>query len=204
MKKAIPGWNLSASASADSTNNFDKLAAIVTAKGGRTDSTLTVSGVIDTDTGVGEITAVSLDQPINVLGGTLDLKSNYNYETERAGVTVAYARDKTAIMLGGTSESQSLTVSQTFRDSTTIAPTVTYEGDLSVAFSRKVGDGEISGSYVPDSALTLRYSEHPFTANLVVPVDGFVRPRQGTRLSMKMVLPELDFKPQMDTTPNKK
>ena len=198
LKKSVPGWNLSATASGDSTNNFDKVAASLTAKGGRTDSTLAVSGVLDTDTGVGEITAVSLDQPINVMGGTLDLLSNYNYETEQAGLTVTYSRDSTAISLGGTNDSQRLTVSQTFRDSTMIAPTLTYDGDLSVAFSRNVGDGQISGSYVPDAALSLQYTEHPFTANLVVPVDGILKPRPGTRLSVKMVLPELDFKSQIE------
>lgn len=190
LKKSIPGWTMSAGASADSTKNFDTVSASLTATGGPAGSTLKIAGKLDTDTGAAEVTGVSLDQPISVLGGTLDV--GVSTAKSQAGLVLTYERDNTAVTVGGTSEAQSLTIAQTFGD-TMIAPTLTYEGDLSVAFSRKIGDGKLSGSYVPDSALSLKYAEDPFTVSLNVPVDGFYKTKGGTKLALKMALPEQHF-----------
>jgi len=189
LRKAIPGWSFKGFASGESANSFEKLSASVEAKV-PTGSTLKVSGNIDMSEGTGEVTGVSLDQPISVLGGTLNLTPDYTLGTP--GLVVSYERDNTAFTVGGNKFSKSVTLAHTFAgaSNTMIAPTLTFDGNLSVAFKRDVGAAKVSGTYVPDSALTLKYAEDPMEATLVLPVDGFYKSKAGARLRLKMALPD--------------
>jgi len=191
-----------------SSSKFDRITASLQAQasprlGG---TTIKVDGAVDAKTQAVTIRSVGVDQPLlpwmgGGRGGTgpIGLSLNFNVPQQQADVLVRYAHEgsNTAFTLGGTAETQSVTLSKTFvargvkKGTTVLAPTLTSDGDFELAFQTDVGLDEgavLSGNYVPDSSLTLKYREDPFSASLVVPVDGFYTPLEGTKLSLKMSL----------------
>lgn len=189
FQTSLRGLMLKARAEAESCQNFDNIATSLQAKGGPTNLSLNVDGVLGSNC---HVRSFSLEQPLTILTGTGAIATSYNVDKNRGDIAIEYDRGNTSLKVGGDFYEQRLTISQKYPASNTIiAPTLTTSGDLEVAYQFEAGDGVISGSYTPDSKLSVMYKskDDPFSATLLFPADGFFPQTDGAKLSIKVTLP---------------
>mmetsp|Transcript_15709 Transcript_15709/g.23225 ORF Transcript_15709/g.23225 Transcript_15709/m.23225 type:complete len:264 (-) Transcript_15709:399-1190(-) len=105
--------------------------------------------------------------------GSLSIKPSYSLEDESGEIAIAYDNgDKTSIELTASADSQSVTISQQLDDENKVSPTVTSDGDVSLAWEKALGDDGSLTATVTSKAVDLEWEDGAWTANINLPIDG--------------------------------
>lgn len=86
---------------------------------------------------------------------------------------IKYSRDNTDLTLTANADGQEVTVSQQVDDDNRVAPTINSNGDISVAWERRLSDdSSLTATLKPNDSLDVEWKDQDWTANVNMPVDG--------------------------------
>lgn len=187
IKRTVGGWNLKARLDTESSD-LHCVDTKVHAEGGPTNVMLRAQATVDTVSKTGEVTEVSIEQPFDLLGGEATVFSRFNLVSQKADFVVAYGQDGTYVTVGGDRDIQRVTIRQRIDEHSEIAPTVCTDGDVELEYRCKVGGGYATGIYKPSDSVTVKYAEGPWSANAVIPMEGYFNLQGGAKVSIKRSL----------------
>jgi len=147
-----------------------------------------------------DINAENGDLSVNILASTGDgfsvntigaskklddvtISPEYDVASGDASVTVGWASGDTEVELVASADAQSVTVSQQLDDENKVSPTVTSDGDISVAWERSVGDDSTLTATFGSGNVDLEWEDGAWTANIGVALDG--TSIEGTTVGIK-------------------
>ena len=171
VKTQIEGWVVSARLAAQS-DSMSKVAVNVQAQGGPLDTTVTVSSVADVEGGDVTVGALALQQSVDVPGGRLTVAPTYHVATDQAHLALTYGTDGATIGLSGNLETQKLSVAKSVGSKNTITPTITSNGDVSVAYTRLIQSGALTTTVEPKKAVKVNWSDGKWALNVHAPLVG--------------------------------
>merc|ERR1711915_712020 len=100
-----------------------------------------------------------------------------------SSVTLGWSSGDTEVEIVASAEGQSVTISQQSDDENKVSPTVTSDGDVSLAWEKSLGDDGSLTATVTSKAVDLEWEDGAWTANINVPVDG--TSIEGTNIGIK-------------------
>jgi hypothetical protein len=102
----------------------------------------------------------------------LTISPKYDLGSEEASVTVNWSSGDTEVELVASADAQSVTVGQQVDDDNKVTPSITSDGDISVAWERSVGDDSTLTATVGGGSVDLEWEDGAWTANINVDIDG--------------------------------
>ena len=130
------------------------------------------------------VRTVSAVKGIDSDGARITVNPRYNVETEEADVVVSCSKDGTDVELTASADAQSVTISRQLDDENRVAPSISSNGDISVAWERSLGDdNSITTTLTPDEAVDIEWKDSAWTASINLPLDG--TEVTGTNVSIK-------------------
>jgi hypothetical protein len=128
------------------------------------------------------VSKVQVTKSIDALGGTLMVNPKYDVASASGDVRVGYTLDNTSVQVDA--QSKTLTVAHTFGDNQ-ISPTVSANGDFSIAYSRDLDNGRLTTTWAPDDAIKMQWSDGEWETTFKAPLDGLYKTNQGIKINMK-------------------
>lgn len=111
---------------------------------------------------------VELNYSNDQMNVKLAASSNGNREGE-----LKYSRDNTDLTLTANANGQSITISQQVDDANRVAPSINSNGDISVAWERRISDdSSLTATLKPNDSLDVEWKDQDWTATVNMPVDG--------------------------------
>ena len=101
------------------------------------------------------------------------MNPRYNLKSSNADVSIGYDMDKMAFGVAASKDSQKFTLSRAVGDSTIVSPSITTNGDFSLAVKQKIEKGTITGTFKSNDSVSLEWSDGPWAANIVAPIEGY-------------------------------
>jgi hypothetical protein len=105
--------------------------------------------------------------------GSFTINPRYNLKSSKADVSVGYDMEKTAFGVTASADSQKFTLSRAIGDNTIVSPSITTNGDFSLAVKQKIEKGTLTGTFKSNDSVNLEWADGPWVANLVAPIEGY-------------------------------
>ena len=165
----ISGWRTSARAETEGLN-FDS--ANVEMEADNEDADLNVQ-VVATAGGAFNIKSVQATKGLDANGARVTVNPRYNLETNEQDVVVNYNNDKTNVKITASADNQEVEFSQQIDKDNRIAPTVNSNGDISLAWERRLSDdSSLTATLKPNDNINVEWRDSDWTANIKMPIDG--------------------------------
>lgn len=165
----ISGWGVSARADID-PQNLDSADLEINADNEENDLSVNMVASAGKEFNVKSVEAT---KGIEAGDGRVTVTPRFNLENDERDVVINYSNDSTDVKLTASADAQEITVSQQVDDDNRIAPTVTSEGDISVAWERRISDdSSVTATLKPNDSLDVEWKDDAWTANVNMPIDG--------------------------------
>ena len=187
FKRSLLGWNMAARFDTDSSdlNQYD---VDLTIRGGPVGGTgVQLVGSANVESRTGKLSSVKLSQSVDTFGGTLAVIPRYNLDESSGSLQVAYGVAGATVTLDYAPETSRVTVTKEFGEKNLLAPSITSDGDVTLAYSRAITDtGVLTATLQPNAFLNLQYGDSSagYVANIKAPMDG-IRFPQGAQFSIR-------------------
>ena len=113
----------------------------------------------------------------------ITVSPKYDVASGDGSVTVNWASGDTEVELVASAAAQSVKVSQQVDDDNKVTPTISSDGDISVAWERRVGDDSTLTATFGGGNVDLEWEDGAWTANINLAVDG--TSIEGTTVGIK-------------------
>ena len=174
------GWGWSARADID-TADLSSADLEIDASNEDGDLTLNVLAAAGSDgISVGTIEAT---KTIDNDDSTITVSPKYDVGSGDSSVTLGWSSGDTEVEVLASADAQSVTISQQLDDENKVSPTVTSDGDVSVAWEKALGDDGSLTTTLTSKSVDLEWEDGAWTANINVPVDG--TSIEGTNIGIK-------------------
>lgn len=107
-------------------------------------------------------------------GGSLTIIPKYNLGTKKSDIKVSYSVGDTTVTVDADEKKQKVTIDQPLGNKVgggSIRPSITTEGDITLGYSRDLGTGSLSTTYIPNDKISFTYTDGPWTATVTAPMD---------------------------------
>ena len=105
-------------------------------------------------------------------GNRVTVNPRYNVNYDHMDVVVTYDAHDTLITFTASKDDQELTISQQINEDNVIAPTISSDGSLSLAWDRKLDDhNSVRTTLHPNRSVDLEWKDDAWTANVSFPMD---------------------------------
>ena len=130
---------------------------------------------------------IAIDKGFEALGGRVSVTPRYNINSSEADVTLNYDSDDTTVTVDASSSVQKLTVSQQITSEDRLTPSVTSNGDVSVAWKRSLGDGDsVTTTVTPGDSVNVKWEDGPWVAQFDSALDGYKTEGLSVRVNRKI------------------
>lgn len=136
-------------------------------------------------TGEGEVNLNSIQAKggFGLGPGDVTINPRYNLKSSKANVVIGYGMEKTSFGVTASTDSQTFTVSQYVGDNTIVSPSITTNGDFSLAVKQKLEKGTVTGTFKSNDYVGLEWADGPWVANVIAPIEGYTY--NGIKVSAK-------------------
>ena len=94
--------------------------------------------------------------------------------------------DKTTFGVTTSLDTTQVTVSRDIGDNTVITPSITTDGDFSLALKQNTNIGAITGTFKANDSINLEWASGSYVANVMAPIEGYRY--HGAKLSVKKLV----------------
>ena len=116
----------------------------------------------------------------------MTVNPRYNLQSSKADISIGYDFGDMGFTIDASKDSQKLTVKRAIGDKTTVAPSITTDGDFAFAVQQQTDFGTITGTYKLQKSLDVQWSEGSWMANVNAPMDGLTV--KGVTFSAKKLI----------------
>ena len=166
---SLSGWGLSARAETDGLN-FRQASVEVDADNEDADLNVHLVASAGSDS---RVRSVEATKGLEVGGAHVDITPRFNFDDDSRDVVVNYNQGKTDVQVTASMDNQEVTLWQRLNDNNRVAPTVYSNGDVSVAWERRLADdSSLTATLKPNDNLNVEWKDNDWTANIKMPIDG--------------------------------
>jgi len=133
---------------------------------------------------VSEVKAV---QTVGTLGGSVIVAPTYNLDSSKGDLSVAFAKDNiNSIQVDvNTDKEAKLSLTQKLGASHILRPSITSDRQFELDYETRVDYGTITTTYKPNHHVNVKWSDGPWQANFLAPMDGYYNFKDGVKISVK-------------------
>lgn len=172
-------WGWSARADVD-TADLSSADLEIDASNSDGDLSLNILAAAGNGISVGAVEATKI---IDNGDSTITVSPKYDVGSGDSSVSLGWSSGDTEVEIVASADGQSVTISQQLDDENKVSPTVTSDGDVSLAWEKALGDDGSLTATVTSKAVDLEWEDGAWTANINVPVDG--TSIEGTNIGIK-------------------
>lgn len=130
---------------------------------------------------------IEVDKGFDALGGRVSITPRFNVASSDADVTLAYDSDDTTVTIDASQSQQKLTVSQVVAEGHRLTPSVTSNGDVSLAWKKDLDGGDsITTTVTPGDKVNMKWEDGPWTAEFDTPLNGFKTEGLSVKINRKI------------------
>ncbi|GFH52483.1 hypothetical protein CTEN210_08959 [Chaetoceros tenuissimus] len=138
---------------------------------------------------VGGALKTQVQKGFDVLGGRLSVNPRYNLANSEGDVVLGYDTDGTSVTIEASCQQQKLTVAQRINDGNRITPSVTSNGDVSVAWRKSLdGGNSVTTTLNVNDSVSVQWQDGPWTATFSSPMDGIKTGDIDVKINRKLSL----------------
>jgi hypothetical protein len=126
---------------------------------------------------------VQVKKGFELLGGKFTVNPRFNIKSTTGDVKFGYEMEKTMFGVTTSGDATQLTVSREIGDNTVVMPSITTDGDFSLAVRQNTDIGAITGTFKANDSINLQLATDSYVANMVAPIEGYRY--KGFKLSVK-------------------
>ena len=119
---------------------------------------------------------IQFRRSFDLKGGTLNFNPRFDIQNIQGDFTVGYSLNDVSVFMDASRSKQRFSFSKLFGEKTQVTPTVSLQGDMSLAIKQKLteNDGSISAVLKPKESASIIFEEGPWVASLVAPMQGYL------------------------------
>jgi hypothetical protein len=182
VKKSLMGWSVAARVDADSSD-LNQMAVDLQLSGGPANTGIQLKGSANGAARSGTVSSVKLTQSVDGLGGAWTVIPQYNLDSGKGDVKVAYGIAGATVTVDAAGDSQKVTVSKQFGEKNRIAPSISTKGDVELEYSRSIASGSLTTTIKPNNSINVKWQDGNWAANLNAPMAG-IEFKEGAKLSV--------------------
>lgn len=138
---------------------------------------------------VGGAIKTQVQKGFDVLGGRLSVNPRYNLANSEGDVVLGYDMDGTSVTIEASCQQQKLTVAQRINDGNRITPSVTSNGDVSVAWRKSLdGGNSVTTTLNVNDSVSVQWQDGPWTATFSSPMEGIKTGDIDVKINRKLSL----------------
>jgi hypothetical protein len=120
------------------------------------------------------VRGIQATKGLDVPGGRLAITPKIDLANDDKNVELSYDRDgKTNVRLTASTSEQSVTVSQEIGADNRISPSISSNGDMSLAYERRLSDdSSVKATLKHNDNLNVEWKDAEWTANVKMPIEG--------------------------------
>ena len=165
----VSGWGVSARADVDAQ---ELNSADLQVDGSNEDFDLSVRMVASAGDKF-NVRRVEATKGFDANGARVTVTPRFNLEDDSKDVVVNWNNENTNVKLTASADNQEVTVSQQIDEDNRIAPTINNNGDISVAWERRItDDSSLTATLKPNDNLNVEWRDSAWKANVDMPIDG--------------------------------
>jgi len=167
--KTFGAWRTSVRGEVEGTN-FNSASIQIDAACEDEDVSIKLTGTAGKEFSVSKIEAV---KGFGSGDGKITVNPRYNVEADEKDVVIGYDNEGTNVEITASMDAQTVTISQQIDDDNILSPTITSNGDISLAWERSLGDdNSLTTTLKPNESIDVEWKDASWTANINMPVDG--------------------------------
>jgi hypothetical protein len=182
VKRSIGEWDLSARID---TSSSDLSSCDVDLQAVAGSTALQVKGKASTSSKSGKISNLKLAQKLRALGGVFTLVPQYNLDTQKPDLRIAYGIVDTTVVIDASLGKQKITLSQRIGDKKSVTHSITTDGDVELEYSRALANGILTTIFRPNDSLDLKWQDGPWQATCSAPLTGLRKFKDGIKVNVR-------------------
>ena len=116
--------------------------------------------------------------------GELSLNPEYDVKAKSGSIVVSYGKDDTSFAVD--TKSKKLSLTRTFLESSSVTPTLSLDGDVSLAYTRSMDNGgKITTMWKPDDSISLKWSDGEWDTTFTARLEGYYKIHSGLRVTTR-------------------
>ena len=169
----VAGWGIKGKANVDAQDN--NLNTDLTLDANNDNLDLSMRLTASAGGGSMSVDGIQATKGLDVPGGRLAVTPKLDLANDDKNVELCYDRDagKTNVRLTASASDQTVTVSQEVGDNNRVSPSISSNGDMSLAYERRLSDdSSLTATLKHNDNLNVEWKDADWTANVQMPVEG--------------------------------